>query len=151
MWGTGGGLLQGSSRHGGCGTGLARDDEGWRGGCGRPSQSRRKSGMGLAAIAMRRVLHTHGAYGRTGYWFSHPVAGVPHDMTDAQLEPVELLVDDAQADDETEQGRFVLSRSAARFAACWAFSASSRAVWNDSAKNSYTQRNTRTECGCQKK
>ena len=91
------------------------------------------------------------AYGRTGYWFSHPVAGVPHDMTDAQLEPVELLVDDAQADDETEQGRFVLSRSAARFAACWAFSASSRAVWNDSAKNSYTQRNTRTECGCQKK
>jgi hypothetical protein len=30
------------------------------------SQSRRTSGTGLAAIAMRRVRHTHGAYGRTG-------------------------------------------------------------------------------------
>ena len=32
-------------------------------------------------------------------------------MTDAQLEQFELLVDDAQADDATKLGRFVLSSS----------------------------------------
>jgi hypothetical protein len=85
-------------------------------------------GRGMAIVVGREA--------RTGRWFSYPVSDRLDDMTDAQVERSELRDNDAQEDDATEAGRFVLSCSIAlRFAACSAFRVSSRPVWDENIYN----------------